>query len=143
MNKVQISEARCFYGFQIAMENVHSEMYSLLIQTYVKDIAERSVLFLSCDLQCMHIDASHCLFFLIATRSSFTFTRFHSAQLLNAIETMNCVTQKAEWALRWIHDTEATYGRCYSDLCTKWFTERVQVLSLGNIFLLVVQANES
>lgn len=32
-----MTEARCFYGFQIAMENIHSEMYSLLIDTYVKD----------------------------------------------------------------------------------------------------------
>lgn len=39
--EVQITEARCFYGFQIAMENVHSEMYSLLIDTYIKDPAER------------------------------------------------------------------------------------------------------
>ncbi len=37
MTKVQIPEARCFYGFQIAMENIHSEMYSLLIDTYIKD----------------------------------------------------------------------------------------------------------
>lgn len=43
--EVQITEARCFYGFQIAMENVHSEMYSLLIDTYIKDSAEREFLF--------------------------------------------------------------------------------------------------
>jgi ribonucleotide reductase beta subunit family protein with ferritin-like domain len=36
--EVQIPEARCFYGFQIAMENVHSETYSLLIDTYIKDL---------------------------------------------------------------------------------------------------------
>ena len=39
MNEVQI-EAKCFYGFQIAMENIHSETYSLLIDTYVKDSEE-------------------------------------------------------------------------------------------------------
>ena len=33
---VQIAEARCFYGFQIMIENIHSEMYSLLIDTYIK-----------------------------------------------------------------------------------------------------------
>ncbi|MCP4913277.1 MAG: ribonucleoside-diphosphate reductase [Oligoflexia bacterium] len=44
-NEVQIPEARCFYGFQIAMENIHSEMYSLLIDTYVKDNAEKDKLF--------------------------------------------------------------------------------------------------
>jgi len=37
MSDVQISEARAFYGFQIAMENIHSETYSLLIETYIKD----------------------------------------------------------------------------------------------------------
>jgi ribonucleotide reductase beta subunit family protein with ferritin-like domain len=41
-NEIQSAEARCFYGFQIAIENIHSEVYSLLIDTYVKDPAEKS-----------------------------------------------------------------------------------------------------
>lgn len=45
MNDVQISEARAFYGFQIAMENIHSETYSLLIETYIKDNFEKDRLF--------------------------------------------------------------------------------------------------
>ena len=40
-NEVQWAEARCFYGFQIMMENIHSETYSLLIDTYVKDDKEK------------------------------------------------------------------------------------------------------
>ncbi|KAF5393649.1 hypothetical protein D9757_000132 [Collybiopsis confluens] len=44
-NEVQAAEARYFYGFQIMMENVHSETYSLLIDTYVKDSTERAYLF--------------------------------------------------------------------------------------------------
>jgi ribonucleoside-diphosphate reductase beta chain len=64
-NEVQYPEARCFYGFQIMMENIHSETYSLLIDTYVKDSAEKNYLF-------------------------------------NAIETVPCVSKKADWALRWI-----------------------------------------
>ncbi len=44
MKEVQWPEARCFYGFQIAMENVHSEVYSLLIDTYIKDTAEKAKL---------------------------------------------------------------------------------------------------
>ncbi|KAK9467250.1 ribonucleotide reductase [Lipomyces arxii] len=44
-NEVQASEARCFYGFQIMIENIHSETYSLLIDTYIKDTAERAYLF--------------------------------------------------------------------------------------------------
>ncbi|MEX6691155.1 ribonucleoside-diphosphate reductase small subunit [Danxiaibacter flavus] len=65
MSEVQIPEARCFYGFQIMMENIHSETYALLIDTYIKDATEK-------------------------------------ARLFNAIETVPCVKQKAEWALRWI-----------------------------------------
>jgi ribonucleoside-diphosphate reductase subunit M2 len=45
MADVQLSEARAFYGFQIAMENIHSEMYSVLIETYIKDNAQKHKLF--------------------------------------------------------------------------------------------------
>lgn len=44
LNEVQYPEARCFYGFQIMMENIHSETYSLLIDTYIKDPAEKDKL---------------------------------------------------------------------------------------------------
>lgn len=71
--EVQITEARCFYDFQIAMENIRSEMYSLLIDTYIKDSKESKFLF-------------------------------------NAIEMMPCVKKKADWALPWIGDKEATCG---------------------------------
>ncbi|XP_061602379.1 ribonucleoside-diphosphate reductase subunit M2-like [Cololabis saira] len=71
--EVQVTEARCFYGFQIAMENIHSEMYSLLINTYIKESSERDFLF-------------------------------------NAIETLPCVKKKADWALNWIGNQNATYG---------------------------------
>ncbi|HEY8918225.1 ribonucleoside-diphosphate reductase beta chain [Chitinophaga rupis] len=49
MSEVQIPEARCFYGFQIMMENIHSETYALLIDTYVKDPAEKDRLFHAID----------------------------------------------------------------------------------------------
>lgn len=62
---VQYPEAKFFYGFQIMMENIHSETYSLLIDTYIKDAAEKDY-------------------------------------LLHAIENLECVNQKAAWALRWI-----------------------------------------
>eukprot|EP01132_Coremiostelium_polycephalum_P004163 gene4163-5212_t len=45
MSEVQIPEARCFYGFQIAIENIHSETYSLLIDTYIKNPDEKTRLF--------------------------------------------------------------------------------------------------
>ena len=63
--EVQYTEAKFFYGFQITMENVHSETYSLLIDTYIQGTAEK-------------------------------------AHLFNAIDTLDCVKKKAEWALRWI-----------------------------------------
>tara|TARA_B100000427_G_C15485180_1_gene584938 strand:- start:155 stop:1135 length:981 start_codon:yes stop_codon:yes gene_type:complete len=44
-NEVQLLEAKFFYGFQIAMENIHSETYSLLIDTYVKDVTKKNNLF--------------------------------------------------------------------------------------------------
>ena len=49
MSEVQWAEARAFYGFQIAMENIHSEVYSLLIDTYVKDPTEKDKLFTAID----------------------------------------------------------------------------------------------
>ena len=45
MMDVQLPEARAFYGFQIAMENIHSETYSILIDSYIKDSAEKDKLF--------------------------------------------------------------------------------------------------
>jgi len=71
MKEVQSPEARCFYGFQVMMENIHSETYSLLIDTYIKDAKERDFLF-------------------------------------NAIDTIPCVKEKAEWALRWIDNGSFT-----------------------------------
>jgi ribonucleotide reductase beta subunit family protein with ferritin-like domain len=48
-NDVQIPEARSFYGFQIAMENIHAETYGLLIDTYIKDQAKKNYLFKAID----------------------------------------------------------------------------------------------
>ena len=45
LSEVQYAEARCFYGFQIMMENIHSEVYSLLIDTYITDSSEKDYLF--------------------------------------------------------------------------------------------------
>ena len=49
MSEVQLPEARCFYGFQIMMENIHSETYALLIDTYIKDPNEKHRLFHAID----------------------------------------------------------------------------------------------
>jgi ribonucleoside-diphosphate reductase beta chain len=49
MSEVQLPEARCFYGFQIMMENIHSETYALLIDTYIKDPVEKNRLFHAID----------------------------------------------------------------------------------------------
>ena len=65
LSEVQYTEAKFFYGFQVAMENVHSETYSLLIDTYIQNTADK-------------------------------------AHLFNALDTLDCVKKKAEWALKWI-----------------------------------------
>ena len=49
MSEVQLPEARCFYGFQIMMENIHAETYALLIDTYIKDPEEKDRLFHAID----------------------------------------------------------------------------------------------
>lgn len=49
LNEVQYAEARCFYGFQVMMENIHSETYSLLIDTYITDPKEKDMLFNAID----------------------------------------------------------------------------------------------
>ncbi len=65
LKEVQYPEARCMYGFQVMIENIHSEAYSLLIDTYIKDVVEKD-------------------------------------RLLHAIDTIDCVQKKGQWALRWI-----------------------------------------
>lgn len=65
VSEVQYAEAKFFYGFQIMMENIHSETYSLLIDTYINDNKEKDKLF-------------------------------------NALDTIDCVKKKGEWALKWI-----------------------------------------
>ncbi len=49
MREVQVPEARCFYGFQIMMENIHSETYALLIDSYIKNPTEKDRLFHAID----------------------------------------------------------------------------------------------
>jgi ribonucleotide reductase beta subunit family protein with ferritin-like domain len=71
--EVQATEARCFYGFQQAIENIHSEVYSLLIDTYIKEPTEK-------------------------------------ANLFNALDTIPCVRQKAEWAFRYANPKNATFA---------------------------------
>ena len=72
-NEVQVLEAKFFYGFQVAMENIHSETYSLLIDTYIKEKSEKN-------------------------------------RLLNAVETIQSVKKKADWALKWINDETSSFG---------------------------------
>lgn len=72
-DEVKVPEARCFYGFQVAMENIHSEVYSLLIDTYVADKQEKATLF-------------------------------------NAVEEIDAVRRKADWALKWLDKSKASFA---------------------------------
>ena len=72
MGEVQLSEARAFYGFQIAMENIHSETYSLLIDTYIKDREEKQTLFKEIDnFPCIKKKADWAIKWINDKRSSF------------------------------------------------------------------------
>lgn len=72
MGEVQLSEARAFYGFQIAMENIHSETYSLLIDTYIKDKDEKTKLFKAIDnYPCIKKKADWAIKWIQDKRSSF------------------------------------------------------------------------
>jgi ribonucleotide reductase beta subunit family protein with ferritin-like domain len=71
-SEIQIPEARSFYSFQSAIENIHSEVYSLLIDKYVDDISEKNLLF-------------------------------------GAIQNIECIKRKADWAMKWMNPKNATF----------------------------------
>jgi ribonucleoside-diphosphate reductase subunit M2 len=72
MTDVQLSEARAFYGFQVAMENIHSEMYSLLIEKYITDTKEKTKLFHALDeFPCIKKKADWALKWITDERSNF------------------------------------------------------------------------
>jgi ribonucleotide reductase beta subunit family protein with ferritin-like domain len=74
LQEIQIPEIKAIYAFQGYIEQVHSETYSLLIDTYVTEPDEK-------------------------------------ARLFNSIQTIPCVAKKAEWALKWINDKNASFSR--------------------------------
>ena len=98
-DEIQIPEARAFYSIQMFMENIHSIMYSQLIDTYITDLKEKDRLF-------------------------------------HAIETMPCIKQKSEWAIKWIKSSKnfatrliafaAVEGIFFSGsfCCIYWLNER-------------------
>lgn len=70
--EIQSAEARCFYGFQIAVENIHSETYSLLIDTYIRDPQEKTRLLQAIDtVDCVNKKASWALQWCDANNASF------------------------------------------------------------------------
>ena len=72
MTDVKCSEARAFYGFQIAMENIHSEMYSLLIDTYIKKKDEKERLFNAVNnFKCIEDKANWAIKWIDSERDSF------------------------------------------------------------------------
>ena len=73
MTEVQLPEARAFYGFQIAMENIHSETYSILIDSYIKNTEEKTSLFQAINnFPCIEKKAKWALKWIHDKRSSFS-----------------------------------------------------------------------
>lgn len=79
-SEVQVPEARCFYGFQIAMENIHAETYGLLIDTFIKDKQKKIHLF-------------------------------------KALQNVECVKLKADWALMWCNSDRPFGERIVAFAC--------------------------
>jgi len=77
--EISIPEAKNFYAFQLAIEGVHSETYSLLIDTYIKDSDKKSFLF-------------------------------------NAINEIETIAKKADWALKWIENKDISFPLDYLHL---------------------------
>ena len=113
LKDVKVLEAQMCYTWQAAVENIHSETYSLMIDTYIKNSEEKNF-------------------------------------LLNAIENIPCITKKANWAVRWINDKEASFAqRIIAFACVEgiffsgsfcaiyWLKERnlMPGLSLSNDFI--------
>jgi ribonucleoside-diphosphate reductase beta chain len=74
MNEIDIPEVKCFYGFQIAMENIHSETYSLLIDTYIEDKLEKERLFNAIEtIPVITKKADWCFRYINDTNSSFIY----------------------------------------------------------------------
>lgn len=72
LNEIEIPEVRAFYGFQIAMETIHSEVYSSLIQTYIRDDSEREALFRAIhDIPCIKQKADWCFKYMKKENASF------------------------------------------------------------------------
>lgn len=70
--EIKVPEARCFYGFQIAIENIHSETYSLLIDTFIKNATEKSHLLNAIDtIPCVQKKANWALKWCNANNSTF------------------------------------------------------------------------
>jgi len=82
INDVKLPEARCFYAFQAAMENIHSETYSLLIDTYISNETEKM-------------------------------------ELLGAMDNIQCIRDKAEWALKWMAKETAFCQRLVAFACVE------------------------
>ncbi|KAG5040458.1 hypothetical protein JHK85_012934 [Glycine max] len=81
--EIQLPEARAFYGFQITIENIQSEMCSLLLESYIKDSTEKK------------------------------------NRLFCAINTIPCITKKAQWDLRWIDALESFAERLVAFACVE------------------------
>jgi ribonucleotide reductase beta subunit family protein with ferritin-like domain len=82
INEVDSQEAKCFYGFQTMIENIHSETYSLLIDTYIKDTKEKN-------------------------------------KLLNAVENIPCIKQKADWCFKYMNNDAPFIQRLVAFACVE------------------------
>ena len=110
MTDVQLSEARAFYGFQIAMENIHSEMYSLLIEKYITDATEKAKLFHALDeFPCIRKKADWALKWISDKRSNF------ASRLVAFACVEGIFFSGAFCSIYWLKSRQLMPGLCFSN----------------------------
>jgi ribonucleoside-diphosphate reductase subunit M2 len=109
-SEVQSAEARCFYGFQIAIENIHSEVYSLLIDTYIRDVTEKTHLLTAIDtVPCVQLKANWALKWCNRERASF-------AERIVAFAAVEGIFFSGSFcAVFWLKKRGLMPGLCYSN----------------------------
>jgi ribonucleoside-diphosphate reductase subunit M2 len=148
-NEIQSTEARCFYGFQMAIENIHSEVYSLLIDKYVKDVVEKERLLNAIEtIPCVQKKADWALQWLNRDNSSF-------AERLVAFSAVEGIFFSGSFcSIFWLKKRGMMPGLCFSnelisrdeglhcDFACLLYSKLVNKLPQSRVFMIIENAVE-
>ena len=120
-DEIQVSEARAFYGFQMAMENIHSETYSLLIdQCAPASLRGFHALVRWSKVGLRRAVSSASQVIILFDFSRYIKDRDEKMHLFNAIETIPAVAAKANWAVNWM-SRDRSHGSEFLILCITFY----------------------